>query len=218
MESLEIAPLSRRWLAASIDVGIVIGGAAAVGATAHVLGRSFRLHPPRWLTERAWPRAQSNADQLRKSIDLALSAVDLSMRNWRTPGARLAGIRVVDARTGGPITVRSAVIAAAVREVTMTPARILGERLSAPHRTQLAQLHSRLEEVDRSHDGDQEAITRAKMRLYKEAGANPIAACGWPMVTAMVTTTLPRLLSRRRQSPGEWLAGIVTVVDHDRGP
>ncbi len=35
---------------------------------------------------------------------------EVAMRNSRSPGARIVGIRRADARTGGPVTVRSALI------------------------------------------------------------------------------------------------------------
>ena len=66
-------------------------------------------------------------------------AGNIGFRNWPTPGMRLLGVRRVDAATGGPVTVRSAMIGqlttelfgALMSEITRPARQRSAERMSA---------------------------------------------------------------------------------------
>src|SRR5581483_5036338 len=103
---LKVAPLSRRLAARFIDAVVFLtptlgGGAAAAGLYMKYTKRTDRKleWSPPTLT-RPWRLAL---------FGLSL-ALDARIRNWRSPGDRALGLRRVDVRTGGPVSIRSVVV------------------------------------------------------------------------------------------------------------
>lgn len=104
---MQPASLRRRLAAKGLDavvvvipmIGIVAGVAALYPAYAERLERSPRL--PRWSElPRTWL----------VGLWLVSSAEAVRGRNSRMLGARVMGLRRADARTGGPVSIRSALI------------------------------------------------------------------------------------------------------------
>jgi hypothetical protein len=97
----------------------------------------------------------------RRVIASVSTATEIGWRNWRTPGDRLLGIHRVDAVTGGPISVRSAVVR---RLVTDLCPRLIGDiSHSSTHRNAeaLKSLAPILDDIRKQHTDDQEAMHRA---------------------------------------------------------
>jgi hypothetical protein len=103
---LKVASLRRRAAAGAIDaivlgipvLGISIGGAALYSAYLRRSGRE--LDPARM------------RDALRLAGPIVSAAAAVPTRNSRSPGSRIMGLHRVDGRTGGPVSVRSALIRA----------------------------------------------------------------------------------------------------------
>jgi uncharacterized RDD family membrane protein YckC len=111
-------------------------------------------------------------------------------RNWRRPGERLLGLRHVDARTGGPVTVRSALIKSSVRVVT--------KPLQA---AAVTAAQNRRKEPTRMAEPEPQVITAA--------------GCLTPLAVT-VAPHLPALLAPGHRSLSDRAAGVVVVVERRR--
>lgn len=125
------------------------------------------------------------------------------------------GIRTVDARTGGPVTLRSAVI---TQLVNLAYEQLL-RRVRAPARRRYKRrrvdAERRVQEIRGTHAGDSAAIQAATAQVYRDNGVNCLAplATSMPVILVMPLTAL---LSPRRQTVADRLAGIVVVRDRSR--
>jgi uncharacterized RDD family membrane protein YckC len=218
--ALNIASLGQRLLAGVINAAIMIAAVPAAYVIAKRIDRLFpavlpalrtrinsRLTAPGKPATRAgrlegWPR----------TLWIASTIGTVVARNWRSPGRRIVRIRRVEARTGGPVTVRSAAIRLAATEGS----RRVNNWWSGPRRRRAMQrmddLQPGLKDIQRAHRDDPEALERAMMDFHKAHDVNPLRAC-LPLVPGMLLLSLPALLSRRRQTAIEWLAGTVVVRD-----
>jgi uncharacterized RDD family membrane protein YckC len=146
---------------------------------------------------------------LMKLLEIAEPSQTVSGRNHRSPGARLVGIRRVEAGTGGPISVRTAVIHKAMTTLLSAVGREAGRQ----DQERLKQLTAKLKEIRERNADDQEAFIRETMALYKSSNVNPFGSCLRPFAVVMATRYLPILLTRRRQSLPDLIAGIVVIRD-----
>ncbi|HEY5429862.1 MAG TPA: hypothetical protein VIK04_12150 [Solirubrobacteraceae bacterium] len=194
MAELRIAPPRRRTAADALDVLIYLVGVGVPAAAASV--RWQRELPPR----------------LTRTLAYAGPAVAVSGRNWRGPGSRLLRTRLADARTGGPVTVRSALILSLVSALEREAVRSLIRRAVARTTALSAALQPRIDEITREHVGDPAGQQRAMTELYGEQGDNPLGACLSPLL-AGVAFRLPALWPPKHQTIGERLAGVVVVVE-----
>jgi hypothetical protein len=150
--------------------------------------------------------------RLFRTIGALGQAAPVPGRNWRGPGSRLLGTRLADARTGGPVSVRSAFIITAVSAIQQEAIRPLIRRAVSRMNARSAALKPRIDEVRRATAGDARAQQRALMDLYKAEGVNPLGGCLSPLAAGFAFN-LPALWSPRHQTIGERLAGVVVVVD-----
>ena len=194
MPELRIASPGRRAAAGVLDGLIYVAGFGLVAAA--VTARGKRELPPR----------------LFRMLAVVGQAAAVPGRNWRAPGSWLQGTRLADARTGGPVTVRSAFILNAVSLIEREATRPLIRRAASRREAQSAALKPRIEEIEREHAGDAEARQRALMDLYKADGVNPLSGCLSPLAAGFAFK-LPALWPPRHQTIGERLAGVVVVVD-----
>lgn len=102
--ALPVAPRSRRIIAASIDAPLLLlvglGAILALTAAARRAGTS----DPDAVAERM------NSRMYGLSIQVLSGSINLLQTVWQTPGRRLAGVRIADARTGARPSVRQALI------------------------------------------------------------------------------------------------------------
>jgi len=110
---LPVAPIRRRLLASLIDLALtLLGGILAIGAVAGVITMRGRKDAP----------GVSSLNRLtsskRVSIALRVFAFVLNvlLTGRRGPGSRIVGTRLVDARTGGPVSLRQATLRAGSRQ------------------------------------------------------------------------------------------------------
>jgi uncharacterized RDD family membrane protein YckC len=136
----------------------------------------------------------------------------IQRRNCRSPGERLMRIRRADARTGGPVTARSALI----RYLAGQWLSAISAEASRPFRQRRDEERRRLEpEIQRirdQHPGDNEAVQRALMRLYQESGYNPFPfrSCAWTVIPGLALN-LPTFWSATKQSVADLICGTVVI-------
>jgi len=213
---LALAPLWRRAVAVMIDVSIITA-VAAVGKRAFDAAAKSR-QPVSWLVTRfienakryRWERLSSRG---RLMIQVVVLAFDLQDRDQRGPGARVMGLRSVELRTGGPIRVSTVLIrhlaTAASRELRY---EAIGAVTASPS-LRLRELQPRLRELERRHADDKAEAARAMKDLLRAEGLRPFRSWAWTGLCHFAAIVLPVLLSPRRQSIPDRLAGVVVVAD-----
>lgn len=226
---LELAPVWRRAAAALINVLAVIAGVVAAGVAVFggvKLGLTRRLAPALRPLSRRWSAWAEGLDhtqgpapvsaQTRLLISVPSVALDLDARNRRWVGARVMRIRRVDVRTGGPITLRAALIEHVVSSgYTAATSRILSAIMKRST-SRIEEIQPALRELQRVHAGNPEAINEATIALYREHNVHPFASCLWTMLSGLFVRAIPVILSPLRQSIPERAARIVTVLDEPR--
>ena len=183
------ASLRRRFAAWAIDAGIVVIslGVAGVVTFRWLTGTAERRAPDEREDEPGLPRV---ADWFRRwgpTLTVFSFVTEVLGRNGRGPGAHLLGLRRVDARTGGPVTVRSALIGSSVRVVT-TPLQVAA----------VTAVQNRRQERTRTAEPGPQFSTSA--------------GCLAPL-TVTVAPHLPALLAPGHRSLSDRAAGIVVVVE-----
>jgi 60Kd inner membrane protein len=147
------------------------------------------------------------------TVSSAISmGLEVGLRNWRSPGARLLGIRRVDAATGGPISIRSIVIHHFAARLLSAPFLELARPLQRREMERMQELAPLIAELRREHADDQEAMERAMMEFYAENRVNPLRSCLWVPGSVLAVRGAIFLSSRGQPLPDR-LAGIVVVRD-----
>ena len=216
--------MRRRALAAALDLlGLLMVFAAWVAArvwrSRHRIRDRASDRPdsasrlPRWVQ-----LARSRSGQ-RVLWLVGLAFVGIPLRNGRSPGMRAAGIQMVDARSGGPVSIRSAVIGAAV-DVAW---RQLISRLTSPLKARSEDvgrreaLEPQLTQLLAPHAGDHAAQTRIRDEFYTANGIRSIGESHdlWRVMAALLMP-LTALISPRRQTLRERLAGTLVIRTRER--
>jgi hypothetical protein len=210
-DGLRIASLRRRHLATLVDVGVPLSGfflslAAMFGGA--ILRRRKDDESPEddqcATGESVWERRLASR-QWRLGMNVVFAGSAVLLRNSRGVGARVAKIRRVDARTGGPVTVRSALIHYGVNQGW----NWLNQRIIRSERRSAA-VTAELEQIRDAHRDDPEGRIHAQMKLYKERKMSPFRSCTWQL-PGLVARELVILGTPRHQSLPELIAGIITV-------
>jgi hypothetical protein len=220
---VEVASLSRRLLASLVD--------GVVTVTPVVLATGGGIWLYLWYDRR---RSGSNAvkgpnispgdgptaafrrfgESRRWQIALSVGVVpiEVRMRNWRSPGMRVMGLRRADARTGGPVTVRSLL----VRKAVVTAWQDLVRRALRPSDERFRErgklMRADLEEARQRLADDPEALDRARREITKRYRVTPWIFCSRGLLSS-TPLYLPALWSERNQTLPDRLAGIVVVRD-----
>jgi hypothetical protein len=209
---LAIASLGERFVAASIDGGLIVGAVGAViggaiGASALIAkepataSERFEQLAERMpaLDERPWPQLVKTTSGL----------ADVALRNTRSPGMRVMRIRRADARTGGPVTLRSAII----RQLVGLALGRLGVRVWRPaferYQERSKALAAEFQEVRRQHPDDPEA----ESAFFSSHANTGMASCCGAMVVSIAVQYVTTMLSPHRQNVSDWVAGIVVIRD-----
>jgi uncharacterized RDD family membrane protein YckC len=217
---LEIGSLQRRALAALIDAALFVPPVMLAGGGGVWLYMAWRRRrsggddddfdfaervPFRRLAEPRWQLA----------MWVATAPLDIALRNWRSPGARAMGLRRVDARTGGPVSVRSALIHKAVEAAS----RVLNQRAHRPFYRRLTErrdaIQADMREARRAHADDPEARERAVAEVQRRHDIRPWGCCAMGLL-GLLPRYLPALWSPRNQTLPERVAGTIVVVERGR--
>ena len=172
---LEVAPLWRRVVARLLDAAAFLIPVLPVGAGVAWLYDRYRSRratgdkasDPFDAPEFPFFRRVGESTTLRLGFVAASLPVDVAIRNWRSPGDRAMGLRRVEARTGGPVSVRSALIRVGVQ----TASRELSRRVQRPiHQRSLERtraVKAELKEAREIRAGDREAQKRAMAEVLE---------------------------------------------------
>ena len=206
---LELAGVRQRLLAGLIDSGLGVG---VLGGLAGILlerGRPDvmeRLRRAKVAVERLGEWTSAPWVTRARSVLGVIWAV--GMRNARTPGMRAAHIHRVDARTGGPVTVRSALTRVAFERAWSAAGKRVTDPMFEHFQAREKARQAELDEVRRTHPDD----PRAEADVGASQGLFAPSCCG--VILAMLAIhELPRAITSRRQNLTEWVAGIVVVRD-----
>jgi uncharacterized RDD family membrane protein YckC len=210
-----LAPLWRRAVAQVIDLSV---GAAFVGAVIAVgfavLKAPIRI--PRWLREKAkgWKPISWRTQML---VAVPLGASALQTRNRRSIGSRVMGLRHVQLQTGGPISVRSAVIQSLASRALREMRRVLVQPMVVKGGKRVRDLKPQVLDLQRQHAGDKAALEQAMVKLYREQGFNPLTPMAWSILPIFASEIIPVLVTPRRQTIPDLAAGVVVVTDSRTG-
>jgi len=205
-----IASLPRRVGAGAIDVVVIGGGMLGAGIAIAVLGERRRDGEPLgWMG-----RLQQSDIWSRPTFAAAVSSLELTARNWRTPGMRIAGIRLADANTLGPVSLGSASAKLLVRMESERIVRALGQPARARAESRRLAANDEIERMRASRpDGDPAELMRDAVEVRRRLGAS---TCTWMLPRVLVHEAierLPALWSSRRQTLTQRLAGTVVIDD-----
>jgi hypothetical protein len=133
-------------------------------------------------------------------------------RNSRTYGERRVGIGRVNARTGGPITIRAAFARLAWIEgldwIAKQPLHRANEQMSE----RMRQLEPEIMRLKELHAGDRAARDAAVINLYKSRKINPFVPIAY-LVMRVAVVIAPGFLTAHHQAQLARLVGTVVVVD-----
>lgn len=214
-----VAPLRLRLQAALVDSAIIVAGMGAAmgggvaGAVLYKRVRGDKGDPPvdrnRWDATR-W---SSRSRQLRGAVWGASAGLAIPTRNWRSPGYRLVGLRRVDARTGGPVSVRSVLIGQSFDQVWQPAWGSLFRSRLQRHQTRLQALAPQLRAVQRRAASDPQARSRAIKEFYASNSVNPVGACGWVVAGPFLSQVVMALSARDGRTIRDRITGTRVIVE-----
>lgn len=217
---LEIASLGRRSVARAIDAVVFLVPALLAGAGVGGLYVAYRRwrgdgddDPLAW-DEHGFPvfRRLGQTPAWRVGSRVAWVPIEVRMRNRRSPGDRAMGLRRVDARTGGPVSVRSVLVIEAVRTAWSELNRLVQRPSQRRFEERRRFIKAELSEARGYQEGDTEAQKRAMFEVAKRYRLRPWSWCAGGVLGSL-PLYLPALCSARHQTVPERVAGIVTVRD-----
>ena len=132
-------------------------------------------------------------------------------------GAALAfawsGLRRVDARTGGPVSIRSVLIGLVLDLARQSATRPLFRARARREQDRRKELAPRLKEIERDQVADPEARRRAVRAFYKENNFNPFAGCGWQLAGPILSQLVLAGAIRDGRTVHDRLTGTIVVTD-----
>jgi hypothetical protein len=134
-------------------------------------------------------------------------------RNWRGPGFRVVGLRRVDARTGGPVGVRSVLIGVLFDLARQSAARPLFRARARRERHRRRELAPKLNEIERKHVANRQARRRAVREFHKENKVNPVAGCGWQVAGPILSQLVLAAAIRNGRTVYDRFTGTMVVTD-----
>jgi hypothetical protein len=235
---LRLAPLRLRFVASLINllIGVaVLALAIGAGAGMYFIARRTRLQrlwpvitdrkrpwtvrPPDRddFRERASPlvaKAQSGPVRLALGVLSFLAAVRRDGRP--SVGARVVGIRLVDARTGGKPDRWQALVRVGTRQAwrAATTGLIQRPKVRSPYEDETSR--SDVEAARRQHADDQEALQEALMRIHREHGVGSVHMSCLPLYLRLLlplAIEVPALWTPLKQGLPDKFARTVVIVE-----
>jgi hypothetical protein len=206
---LKVASLRRRFAA-----GLISLFAVAAPFLGGVVGCCFvyeKYMRRRGAESRGWSLPELS-QRWERPLSAASFAFEIQMRNWRGPGYRLLGLRRVNARTGGPVSVHSAVVEWVWAHATSQMTRVLMRPQQARRDERLAAFKAEMEEFERAHAGDHEAIEREQREAFKRHDLGLGYSCLVPIAPGLLIN-LASVCLPPHQTVAQRLAGTVVIED-----
>ena len=147
-----------------------------------------------------------------RRLPAVVDALGAPSRNSRSPGMRIMGLRMIDARTGGPVTVRTVIVRDAVRGVEKAAIGEVYRPIRARAQARREAMKPRMQEIQRQYAADPEGRTRAIKELYETNPVNQLGCLG-PFLVPLAADYLAMFVTPRHQTLHEMLAGTVVVID-----
>jgi hypothetical protein len=204
-------------LAALIDVVAVLLGMVAVMIVTG--GAAFAYVKVRGQRESSKTTAPGTAGEFwqsawwRGAVQVATVGLAPVGRNWRGPGYRVLGLYRVDARTGAPVSIRSALMGAMFDSAWQAATSSLSRPHISREKERVTALQAEMKEIERNY-ADNEARQKALMQFYKTKGVSPLPACAWSLLPGSAgAAACPSLLTSRTDDSGP-----IDVNGRDRRP
>jgi hypothetical protein len=213
-----------RLTAGLIDAAALIGGiGAAVGlgigvAIMYPRVRGKKDHEDRDENggpsdTRATKRRFHQSSQLHAALRGASSGLVIAFRNSRGPGFRAVGLRRVDARTGGPVSVRSALIGQAFDQACQAATKPPFDSRAQRRQDRLSALEPQIKAVKRQHTDDPQAQQQAVMEFFKANNVQPFTGCGWMLARPVISQLVLAAGSRDGRTVRDRITGTAVIVD-----
>lgn len=205
-----VAPIGRRLLASLIDLALaLLGGILAIGGITGVITMRSKKDAPgvSSMTRLTSSKRVSNA------LRVFAFVLNVLLAGRRGPGSRIVGIRLVDARTGGPVSLGQATLRAGSRQGWQFLVRRLTARLGKAEQLKHRDLQSKIEALKRAHADDYDAFQHAMMEMYKENQVRPYVSC-LPALAQLplgLTVEAPALWTPLHQGLPDKLAGTIII-------
>lgn len=209
---MPVASIPRRLLASLIDLVLaLVGGGLAIGAYA---GGVVLLGKEETSGLRRLPELMQ-ARRVRIVLGVCTLTANVLLTGRRGPGSRIVGIRLVDARTGGPVGLWRATVRVGARRSWSPLMRRLTARLGQAERAKQEGMQSRIEALKREHGDDREALQQAVMEAYRENRVRPYRACLPALIPLLFSAAIeaPALWSPLHQGLPDKLAGTIVIRD-----
>jgi hypothetical protein len=204
-----IAELIRLLGVLGLGLGAIAGGYGAEAVYERVRGENE--HPDAD-TRRALGKFELTATQ-RTALWSSSAGLDVSTRNSRGLAFRLLRLRRVDARTGGPVSVGSALVGELFDSAWRAVTGRLFRSVTSGERDRIAALRPQMKEIERKYTDDPDGRRRAVIDFYSTNQVNPAARCARPLLQAMIANLLLALWTPQGQSTRDRLTRTVLVVD-----
>jgi hypothetical protein len=143
----------------------------------------------------------------------ASTGLTIGDRNRRSPGFRVVGLRRVDARTGGPISVRSALVGVLFVQARQAAAKPLFRSRARREQERTAEMAPKLKKIERDYALDDEARQQALMEFYNANEANPWNGCAWLIAGQILSQLLIAVAIRDRRTLYDRLTRTIVVRD-----
>lgn len=150
---------------------------------------------------------------VRAALRGAGAGLAIANRNRRSPGFRLVGLRRVDARTGGPISVRSVLIGVLFDQAWQAATRPLFRSRVHRRLDRMAELAPKLKEIEHKYRDDLQARQRAVMELYEANEIRPFAGCGWLVAGPILSQLVLAVAVRNGRTAYDRLTETIVVSD-----
>jgi uncharacterized RDD family membrane protein YckC len=209
---LRVAPISRRLLASLIDVTLAL--LAAIIAIGAYTGAAAMLGSKEARGVRSLSKL-TGSKRVRITLRVCAFLLNVLLTGRRGPGSRIVGIRLVDARTGGPVSLTQATLRTGVRQGWELLAKRLTTRLGKPEQLKQPDLRSEIEALRREHGDDRDALRRAMKKMYEENQVRPYKACLPALMQLPLGLAIesPALWTPLHQGLPDKLAGTIVISD-----
>lgn len=209
---MRVAPIRRRLLASLIDVTLaLLAGILAIGA---YTGAAATLGSKDAPGVRSLPKLTSSK-RVRIALRVCAFLLNVLLTGRRGPGSRIIGIRLVDARTGGPVNLTQATLRTGSRQGLELLAKRLTIRLGKPEQLKHRDMQSEIETLKREHGDDRDAFQQAMKEMYRDNRVRPYMACLPALMQLSLSLAIesPALWTPLHQGLPDKLAGTIVISD-----